>query len=271
MAIIFKDFFLSKRLIHIVACTLVFCDIAKCIVLADHPYNKYIEMIIENHYAEFILLPICQSIFFISEESINLPTLIFGAFIALFEALISNVDFLVERSTVYVKFAECISIVIVFMLSEVLSGKLKKLEINTLICVISAAVMSAFVYKETEIYGIENDDIARIFICFSICNLLKSVAFASQGFSVLMVKSALKLLGYFVSSFFDIQQTTMTKSIFIASWDKRKGAICVYTILHVFYALSEAFCMRYIDLDRLLVLKAISMQVIFLYKKFLEH
>ena len=262
-----KLFYIFK-IVCLVLC--VSSEIASATLFKEEQYTKSIIDYTNNLYVAGLNVFFATLILFSSFKTITVVQFISGLFIGLCEWVLYSEFIQYEVSLLFIKFCESFAIVLLFLLTEMLSGRMKRLELNTGLVMISTATLSVFVVLETLKYDIDTFHIIVIVLTSSFAYVFKQLIYASQNISPFIIANNVRLAIVFLLCLIFYTKHLEFKDLLYVYWDKHKVSYIFYIVSQVVYSLSEYFCLKYVDLDVFMAVKTISTQMILLYKKTVE-
>lgn len=263
--IIFNKKYLYKSLFLF---TYILLDILKYIVAGD-TLNKRLGIIdIENFYAPLTCMIFFIILFCIKGNRYTLNEFLSGIVLGLLEYFITSETTYNELVPIVIKFFESLSAIQLLMLSEILIGRRKTLERNITIAILFIFISFCFSIKEM----IDFD--YSIFKCFLFifpitCTIiLKHLFYVSKSQGVVITSNNIRAL-LFLKKWYEMQSNSnnMVEIMAESLWNTQKMLVIFYFFLQCLYILIEYYCFKYINLDEILLWKAISMQIIIIYKK----
>lgn len=261
---------LSKGLKYLSVIVCVTTEIVCAVLFKESPYMKQVISYTNNFYVAGLNMFFGLVIYFTNREIITMMHFFLGITIGLLEFVLNTEYINMDITIIYFKFCESFTIVLLFMLTEIVSRRMKRLELNTFAVILSTVILSVFVFVEVQTYNLPLYLLLAILLLSAFTYILKHLTYSAQTIAPFILANDLKLAILFITHFFDTKGFYETKDMLYKFWENHKVAYVFYIICQVIHSISEFFCLKHVDLDILMVSKIISVQSILIYKKLIE-
>lgn len=261
----------NKRYINYICVAI--CIISECVsavLINELDVSKQIISYTNNFYVAVLNLLLGSPLLIINKKLITTIEFVTGLAIGVIEYLLFSEFIVMEISQLFFKFCESFTIILLYMATEIISGHLKKLELNTGAIFLSTVIMSVFVFMEIRAYDVSIFMLLSVLFLSSVGLILKQLIYSSQSIIPFLLANNVKLCMLFLFIFIDNKNFKETKGFLYNFWNKHKIRYVFYILTRCIYSFSEYFCLKRVDLDVLMVAKILTAQFILIYQKIIN-